>query len=569
MTPKILSNKTWISYAILTIGISLTIAIANYKNKELEAQTKHEFALVCTEIKTKITTRLHTHAQLLRSGASFFASSDTVNRNDWKLFIESSRLGKNLPGIQGVGYSVIIKKEQLQKHIQKIRKEGFPDYAVKPVGERDIYTSIIYLEPFTDRNIRAFGYDMYSEPIRRKAMDKACDFDVAALSGKVILVQETDKDLQPGTLMYVPVYKKGMPTNTIRERRDAIRGWIYSPYRMIDLMKEILGTRDLNDKYKIHLQIYDNENITLNSILFDSQIKDTLTKEESDFQILRLPIIFNDKKWTLQFSQTNMHFSYFPTEVILILTTGCISSLLLFFLSLSLFNTRLKAQRIANQLTLKVKENEANFKLLFNINPDIVNIVRLIDNQIVEINENFINHLGFTHDEIIGRTTTELNIWAKPTDRQLLLNEIIEKGSTKNFETEFRRKDGSKFTGLISTKLVDFKGNPHILCITRDISERKKIENDLKESETNFRNLANSGNTLVWKSDTDKLCNYFNEVWLEFTGRALDKELGNGWAEGVHPDDLQRCLGIYISAFDKREKFSMDYRLMHNDVYIN
>ena len=261
MKQKFLYNKTWISYSILIFGISLTIATAIYTKKKLEAQSKNEFTLTCNEIKSKITTRLHSHAQLLRSGASFFASSDDVSRNDWKSFIQSSRLDKNMPGIQGVGFSTIVKKDELQKHIQKIRHEGFPDYTVKPKGDREIYTSIIYLEPFTGRNLRAFGYDMYSEPIRRKAMDQACDYDIAALSGKVVLVQETEKDLQPGTLMYVPVYKKGLPTSTIKERRAAIEGWVYSPYRMIDLMQGILDKRDLNDKNKIHLQIYDNESI--------------------------------------------------------------------------------------------------------------------------------------------------------------------------------------------------------------------------------------------------------------------------------------------------------------------
>ena len=88
---------------------------------------------------------------------------------------------------------------------------------------------------------------------------------------------------------------------------------------------------------------------------------------------------------------------------------------------------------------------------------------------------------------------------------------------------------------------------------------------DLRDSELNYRTLANSGQALIWTSGTDKLCNYFNKVWLDFTGRRLEQELGNGWAEGVHPDDFQRCLNTYIAAFEKHEAFSMDYRLRHHD----
>jgi len=87
----------------------------------------------------------------------------------------------------------------------------------------------------------------------------------------------------------------------------------------------------------------------------------------------------------------------------------------------------------------------------------------------------------------------------------------------------------------------------------------------LRESESNYRTLADSGQALIWKARPDKLCDFFNKVWLDFTGRSYEQEFGNGWAEGVHPDDMQRCLDIYISAFDKREAFSMDYRLRRYD----
>jgi formate hydrogenlyase transcriptional activator len=128
-------------------------------------------------------------------------------------------------------------------------------------------------------------------------------------------------------------------------------------------------------------------------------------------------------------------------------------------------------------------------------------------------------------------------------------------------EAQVRCKDGSfryiefHFTSLGDTDLVTFV----------DLTERKRAIDGLRESEDRFRQVANKAPVLIWMSGPDKLCNYFNEPWLEFTGRRLETELGKGWAEGVHPEDLEMCLGTYTAAFGRREPFQMQYRLRRND----
>jgi len=94
---------------------------------------------------------------------------------------------------------------------------------------------------------------------------------------------------------------------------------------------------------------------------------------------------------------------------------------------------------------------------------------------------------------------------------------------------------------------------------------RKNAESLLRESEARFRIVADSAPVLIWMSGADKLCNFFNKPWLDFTGRTLEQELGNGWAEGVHADDLQACLRTYVTAFDARRPFIMQYRLRRHD----
>jgi two-component system sensor kinase FixL len=95
--------------------------------------------------------------------------------------------------------------------------------------------------------------------------------------------------------------------------------------------------------------------------------------------------------------------------------------------------------------------------------------------------------------------------------------------------------------------------------------EERGSQSALRESEARFGAIANAAPVMIWMSGTDKLCNFFNTGWLDFTGRPLEKELGNGWAEGVHPDDLARCLKTYVESFDARVPFSMEYRLRRHD----
>ena len=127
------------------------------------------------------------------------------------------------------------------------------------------------------------------------------------------------------------------------------------------------------------------------------------------------------------------------------------------------------------------------------------------------------------------------------------------------------RGDGEEFPIEASISASSVQGRRLYTAILRDDTERQKAEAELRESEARFRLVADSAPVMLWMSGPDKLCTYVNRAWLAFTGRSNEAELGNGWADSVHPDDLKRSLETYEGAFDRREAFSMEYRVRRHD----
>ncbi|MBI3143727.1 MAG: CHASE domain-containing protein [Pseudogulbenkiania sp.] len=281
-----------------TVLVAMTLWMWSGASKEAARTTRERFNFKVSEIEFAVQQRLMAYEQVLRGGVALFAASGEVRRDKWRTYVDTLAINRNYPGIRGIGFSLRIPPAKLAAHLQAVRREGFPHYALRPEGERAEYTSIIYLEPFDWRNRRAFGYDMFSEPVRHEAMVRARDTGRPSISGKVQLVQETKQGVQSGFLMYLPVYRHGALLRTVEERRAALLGYVYAPFRMNDLMRGILNRTALPD---IDLDIHDGIDASAQSLLFDSAPEHLEQRDESVFSAVSV-IEFAGRNWTLHFS---------------------------------------------------------------------------------------------------------------------------------------------------------------------------------------------------------------------------------------------------------------------------
>lgn len=339
---------------VLLCGLLATAGAWYGLHTSQKAAAELHFQQLTGEVVEAIEKRMQNHRQILLGGAGLFEASELVSREDWRHYVQRLDLDANYPGIQGLGFSQVIRPGQLADFEADVRSEGFSDFSVRPPGRREFYTSILFLEPFSGPNLVAFGFDMYSEPMRRAAMRQAAETGKAQLSGKVTLLQDSTGPAKAGVLMYVPVYRSGQPLTNENERFDALRGFVYSPYRVSDLMRGTLDGR----KLQIDFALFSGAKVDPEQQLFVSDPR----VESGNTALSHTTLQLFGQTWTLAFYPQPGFFQRFNQGQDLLLLLGGIISVLLFFLTRTLAQGQQQALALASDMTVQLRSSEVRLQ---------------------------------------------------------------------------------------------------------------------------------------------------------------------------------------------------------------
>ena len=547
--------------ALCTLLVSLAITVTFWYQAQSTRQEKvrAEFDLQAKFQVNQIVRRMNTYEQVLRGVKGRLDGSLDIGYEDFRNYVESLELGENYPGIQGIGISGIVPAAQLDAHVARIRADGLPEYRVWPQGPRELYTSIIRIEPLNVMNQRALGFDMYSEPTRRAAMASARDSGRPALSGKVKLVQEDLTDVQAGALMYLPIYRPGMPTVTVGQRRAAILGWVYAPFRIGDLISALEVQREGD----FTLSVFDGGNRSAASCLYGCS--ESAMAAPAHELSTSIALMIAGRPWLVDVRATPQFVARGAGGTsALIAAGGMVTSLLLALLVWVLSTSRQRAVALATAMTAELRastertlaERRRLELILGNAYDAFVAFNR--DGRITYWNEQAARTFGWSAHEAIGRDLLEL---IAPKDQRAPYREAIagiaSAGSrlqARRIEVQAVRRDGQPIFVEMSVVVIEGEGGASFNAFIRDLTERMELEQREREQQESLertrRALEGAQRLEAIGMLTGGVAHDFNNVLQIISGNV------QLMMHGLRPEQQERRLRSIADAVERGAKLS-------------
>lgn len=469
-------------YLVLAAGLLFTFIVSYRLAKVAEAEDRARFQALVQDVHASIQGRLETYTALLRAGTGLFAANDSVEENEFRNFVKSLGLAEHYPGVQGMGFSLRVKPDERQALIETKKREGNAGFHLWPSSEateKNESQAIIYLEPPDPRNRAAIGYDMSTEPTRRAAMERARDTGVPVATSRAILFQVIDPPAQqPGFVIYAPVYRQGAAITNEAERREALVGFVYSPFRANDFLRGVVpGKANENIEFKV----FDGNEAKPESLLYRSSSEGAPSSASYQPRFSATTALdVAGRPWTISYaSRPGFDLVYSRTWAPYTLAAG----LLISFLFFAVIRAQMMARSKAERSQLAVTESEERYRELVENANDIVFTLDLAGN-VTSINKAVESITGYSQSELLGMNMSEF-LTPGSTDSARLMTERKLAGEERtNYEVDVRAKDGHTFRLEISSRLAIQQGKPvGVQGVARDITTRRQAEEALRQAD--------------------------------------------------------------------------------------
>ena len=552
----------------ILIALALTVTAVSDGSRWERHRIKQEFDRQISPLAPALAKALNSYIEVLYSLEGFYAASSTISRDEFKTFIK--RPLTSFTGIQALSWNPRIGKGERRTFERRTQQEGFAHFHITErnaegqivaANERPEYISVHFIEPLSE-NLKAFGFDVASNPARLKAMEQARDLAQPIATGRITLVQETGN--QFGVLVFMPVYRNKLPHDTVADRRLNLAGYMVGVFRGGDIVKAALQGIDLEG---INYRIIDESAPAQEKLLMEnhppeSAVKTLVEKGLFGGSILigrTFPIEFGGRQWILEASPSQEYITHRRQEnawLIMVggmLLTGLIGSFVLVVSGRSVL-----LRKLVDERTSKLEQSEKHIRAI--VDNALDGIITINDLGIMQsANPAAQTIFGYSHEDLIGQNISMLTPEPHRSAHDGYISSYLKSGEAKLIgmirEVEGERKDGARVTLELQVSQFTVGSNHLFLGIVRDISERKQAEKtlanvnlDLQRANDLAQQYLDVSPALYVSLDDKGTITTINQKGCELLGYEEHELLNKNWFEMMVPQNNQRRV---LSAFKK------------------
>ena len=458
--------------AVFLLG--LTFLFWQAAEREAGAKRRQEFTASADRIVDSLKDRMAAFELVLRGVKGYHDGSDSIDRNEFRAYVEALRLPETRPGLQGVAYALNLPADQLDAHMAQMRERGFSSYTVHPPGVRARYTPITHIEPQSTDNLKALGFDISTVPAAREALDRARDTGQLALTSRLRLQQDIGRNSVSGLVMYLPIYQKDADLDSVEGRRRGMVGWVSAPFRMPDLLQGMAQQLDAD----IDLAIYDGNPQAGGSLLHGNTNLPTAPQGASHGLRTTQQMHLGGRTWTLVMQPLPAFERRFDdTDNGLFAAMGAALSLLVGGLIWVMATGRERAVGLAHRMTQALRSTRDDLESTLNAIPDLLFEVGL-DGRIYHYRSARSELLAAPPEVFLGRTMDEF----VPPESVAGLRAALQAAHDTGYSIghQYRLELGHQthwFELSIARKESATPGQElRFIALSRDITERKLAE---------------------------------------------------------------------------------------------
>lgn len=488
-----------VSGMVLLIGLIVTTHLCRTADQD---DTKK--LLTALEYSADITAnniggRFNSLQVMMQGVKGFIDGSDEVTDLEFSNYMRTISMASTL-GLRGVGLVKLVRDEEKALHIEEIKKQRSNEYKIWPESNHSFYAPITNIEPLDEINAKVIGFDTFTKPQARLAMEHSRDSNELRITSRIKLIQDADKKDVYSFVMYLPIYKKNASLITLKSRRSAIIGWVDVPFRMNDLMSGLSGEIPTD----LDVEIYDSVTLSNVSLLYRSNDVSFDESHTKGNLVTHRKLDIGGTQWTLSLSTTPA----FESRILssdkpkLIAELGAALTILLSLLAWFLMREH--------------QRSDVRYQSLFEQTSSGV-IVLNKNLFFVDANSAALELLGYERHELLQMHLSDI----LQKDELSLCQQWVSNLMTilPNLEEwTHTRKDGSNFVAEVSSNKLE---NGHYFAIIRDLSLRKKAEQRIKRLTHLYQALSEVNQAIVRMQDESELFSLVCRSAVEFGGMKM------------------------------------------------